>query len=299
MKEIEVGKILRVEKHCIICGKATYIKPSHADKEGKYCSKECRNNDYKQRFKDKNNPNYKGVVKICPVCGKEYKNYNKKNIYCSIKCYGLAKWGDDVARKERHEKRKIKIRTDKKQTKEVIGDNCKIYILQCNNCGKYFTQKKNHKTKYCKPCNILLVKAYHQKISEKAFLNKESKNCLFCGNEFKIFPSQQNQKFCSIKCKGQGEFNANYKGGITPINAKLRRTENQVKWRIAVFERDNYTCVWCRQKGGELHADHIKPFALYPELRLEINNGRTLCKGCHMKTDSYLRNRKKEYYEAS
>ena len=55
-----------------------------------------------------------------------------------------------------------------------------------------------------------------------------------------------------------------------------------------VFKRDNFKCVLCGdKKGGNIEADHIKDFALYPELRLDINNGRTLCKSCHKKTDNY------------
>ncbi|MHB8674622.1 MAG: HNH endonuclease [Candidatus Limnocylindrales bacterium] len=95
--------------------------------------------------------------------------------------------------------------------------------------------------------------------------------------------------------KGQkGEKGSNWKGGITLENKKIRRSIEFRLWREAVFERDNYTCVWCgdhnfegRGKTVVLHPDHIKPFALFPELRFAIDNGRTLCIDCHKKTDTY------------
>lgn len=58
-------------------------------------------------------------------------------------------------------------------------------------------------------------------------------------------------------------------------------------WRSAVFERDNYTCVSCLKRGGRLHADHIKPYCAFPELRFDLENGRTLCVSCHMKSDTH------------
>lgn len=90
----------------------------------------------------------------------------------------------------------------------------------------------------------------------------------------------------------KGEKHHNWKGGITPLNQKIRHTFEYKLWRTAVFERDNYTCIWCGAKSGNgkavvLNADHIKQFAYYPELRLAIDNGRTLCKSCHETTDTY------------
>lgn len=67
----------------------------------------------------------------------------------------------------------------------------------------------------------------------------------------------------------------------------IMQTSEYKLWRVAVFQRDNWTCIWCGQRGGKLNADHIKPFAYYPEIRFAIDNGRTLCEGCHRTTDTY------------
>ena len=84
-----------------------------------------------------------------------------------------------------------------------------------------------------------------------------------------------------------GPNNNKWKGGITPLNEKIRKSIEYKLWRESVFKRDDYTCIWCLKKGGILNADHIKTFAFYPELRFAIDNGRTLCEECHRKTDTY------------
>lgn len=90
--------------------------------------------------------------------------------------------------------------------------------------------------------------------------------------------------------ENSGSNNNMWKGGVTPLNQLIRSSPEYKLWRTAVFERDNFTCIWCGDNnGGNLNADHIKPFAYFPELRFEIDNGRTLCISCHKKTDTYGR----------
>ena len=82
-----------------------------------------------------------------------------------------------------------------------------------------------------------------------------------------------------------------WKNGIS----KLNKTERQLAmltleyklWRNTVLERDDWTCRICLKRGGDLEVDHIKPWALYPELRYAIDNGRVLCVNCHRLTDSW------------
>lgn len=92
----------------------------------------------------------------------------------------------------------------------------------------------------------------------------------------------------------RGNQHWNWQGGIKPISERIRNSVEMKLWREAVFQRDNWTCVWCGVKFIKgvtgrvgMQADHIKPFALYPELRFAIDNGRTLCVSCHRKTDTW------------
>lgn len=87
---------------------------------------------------------------------------------------------------------------------------------------------------------------------------------------------------CSRK-RMVGSAAGNWQGGITLINAKARNSNELTEWRKAVFLRDDFTCQCCGERGGRIQADHIKPFSLFPALRIDLENGRTLCKACHHK----------------
>jgi hypothetical protein len=55
-----------------------------------------------------------------------------------------------------------------------------------------------------------------------------------------------------------------------------------IEWRLAVYEKDNYTCQKCGDnKGGNLEAHHIESYANNKGLRTTVLNGATLCVPCH------------------
>ncbi len=102
----------------------------------------------------------------------------------------------------------------------------------------------------------------------------------------RIAAAKRGKKLPAVVCEKmslarQGAKHPNWKGGITPENQRVRNSREMKAWRDAVFSRDQFTCLDCGQIGGKLEADHIKPFAYFPELRFDISNGRTLCFTCH------------------
>lgn len=132
-------------------------------------------------------------------------------------------------------------------------------------------------------------------------------NCLVCGSQFWRKPyaiKKGDNKFCSKKCyfkwqKGKnkiirnpydrsGNNNPNWRGGVRPIHLQIRASKEMEQWRNEVFKRDNWACQDCGRRSSKneylrIEAHHIKPFALFPELRFVIDNGKTLCKKCHDK----------------
>src|SRR3990167_579471 len=101
---------------------------------------------------------------------------------------------------------------------------------------------------------------------------------------------RQTPRFCSQKCYWEnkkisfsGESNPLWKGGITEVNDKIRKSDEYKDWRLMVYKRDRYTCQICKRHLQQLIAHHIKTFEKYPELRFELSNGITLCRACHCK----------------
>lgn len=127
-----------------------------------------------------------------------------------------------------------------------------------------------------------------QKGKPKKPLSSEAKAKLSRINKGKKLSEDTKRKITlSLRGMFAGDKHPNWKGSKTPENKRIRHCVEYKLWRKSVFERDNYTCVFCGATKVYIQADHIKPFALFPELRFAIDNGRTLCVPCHRSTDSY------------
>lgn len=164
----------------------------------------------------------------------------------------------------------------------------KSYTFKCQSCGKVETLKYKtyfYRIKYGSgKCNSCSKKGGNQTSFKKGrtSLNKGKKS-----------------KLCKEK-------HWNWKGGITPLIIKIRRSFEYKLWRTRVFERDNYTCILCNARNGNgkkiiLNADHypksfskiikeynIKSYndAMFCSELWDINNGRTLCRSCHLEETS-------------
>ncbi len=168
-------------------------------------------------------------------------------------------------------------------------------VFECSLCGE---------KRYVAPSQIKDMAKVYRCISCKikhAFYF----NCLVCGTKVETQPSQmhlKNRKTCSHKCKWVYLKVAVLEKRKTYTKHQLDRLARYSKeageWREAIFERDNYTCQVCSIRGTYLEADHIKPWAYFPELRYELTNGRTLCRPCHDKTKMSAKKMREIYGKA-
>jgi len=155
-------------------------------------------------------------------------------------------------------------------------------FVNCPECNQKFKSSKRSNGKYTKFCSDKCLKLNIFK-EKGIYLNCKKCNKIIRTTKGTLY---RNKSYCSRECAGS------WRGGITPLITRLRMSKEYKIWRTSVFERDNYTCIWCGARSGNgksviLNADHIKPFCDYPELRFVIDNGRTLCIDCHRKTDTF------------
>jgi len=153
--------------------------------------------------------------------------------------------------------------------------------------------------------------------------------CIVCGNEFVLTKGATRSggghtgKYCSKTCyyksrrgvriaphtefkKGcvpvggyetrfkNGENHPFWKGGVSGEYDKIKQTVRYKQWRDEVYRRDRWNCQDCGKhcEVGDIAAHHIMSFADHPDLRFEVGNGVTFCRGCHLALHNKLRSGK-------
>lgn len=270
---------------CFVCNGAFDVKPSHFAKRH-CCSRFCYAEYQRIAGRGSLNPNWRGGKKYlsCRYCKKRYgviPARAKTSRYCSRLCQNTFQARMPKVRKQKSSTRVIRIR------EWVHLRFWKLYIhkRRCQTCGK--TPPKGRK--YC----FLCTPKGKRKIVP----------CVSCGKSMILFLSEVGKKTtCSLRCANRqktvrqlGEQSHRYVDGRTPMKRIIRNMNMMQEWRKFVFERDNYTCRRCGQRGGKLTAHHVIPFAkivrdenitsIIGAMRCGVlwdtSNGMTLCKVCH------------------
>lgn len=192
----------------------------------------------------------------------------------------------------------------------------------CTDCGRIDVVIARQASQRCRACSYVAMRTLkHCERCEKELVGKHRLRKRFCSNTCSAYsraprpsplrgtktgrPSwnaglkgyrsgyrHRLETIQKIKDSLSGDRAPNWKGGVSTADERERRSAAYRAWRKAVFNRDDYTCQFCGDRAAKghpvvLNADHIKPFALHPELRLDVSNGRTLCAPCHRATPTY------------
>ena len=161
------------------------------------------------------------------------------------------------------------------ETKNKISEKAKLRVgCKHNRYGKFHSTETKNKMSACQK---------GKKTNRKAdwLKNNPPRKGVRLSDETK----QKMRVAANLSVK-EGRHNM-WKGGVSSINDRIRNSSKYKQWRKSVIERDNKTCIKCGRSDDKIEVDHIYPFSIYPELRFDINNGRTLCCRCHRKTKTY------------
>lgn len=92
----------------------------------------------------------------------------------------------------------------------------------------------------------------------------------------------QRCKFCRIE-ENSGK---NHYKWREDLDDEFRNTDRRYngefkKWSLKVKQRDDFRCQCCGKRNDKLESHHINSWDEYKSERFDIENGVTLCSGCH------------------
>jgi hypothetical protein len=236
----------------------------------------------------------------CSSVGKISLNHFKKGSRCK-RC-GVEK----ISKSRKYSIDKVRDIFDKEGCEllsDVYGNQNLLMDYRCS-CGSVSritlsSFVKGHRCKKCGYEKVSISRKYSTDDVKKIF---QKEGCKLLGKKYE--GSSQNLKYkCSCgsvgfitldrfikgqRCRGcgikkiSGKNSYNWNKDLTKEDRLIKRNYPEYKkWRIDIYDRDDYICKKCNIKGRYLNAHHINNYSTNKELRLEISNGVTFCEDCH------------------
>lgn len=180
--------------------------------------------------------------------------------------------------------------------------------LKCEKCDSEYTQQKrvfqkaswkfrcpkcrwnicksrqDRPTLRCLDCSKLIWRGSKKCKSCARKTHRPDNFCTFCKRKIS---NKINQKTKILPKSCRGCHNVRQDQGKSRARTKFNASRKWAKLREKCFERDNFICQKCFKRGGYLNAHHIKSYAEYPSLRLDLDNLLTLCQPCHKVTHGW------------
>lgn len=231
---------------------------------------------------------HKSVLKICSECKEEFLAKRPEIKTCSNNCKSKLLSSSHVDQKPKNLQKFLQIGSKTRFKKGHVGYKTMLGKKHTSDAKKKISQ--GHKLNPSKFWQGKKRPEIGKKISAK-----------LKGRKLSI-----ERRIAISKSAVRGKDHKWWRGGITKLYAEVRHCLEYKLWREAVFKRDDYICVFCSYgKGHILEADHIIPFSkLIHDFTIKtlteakkckelwnIENGRTLCRACHKKTETYLNKR--------
>lgn len=174
---------------------------------------------------------------------------------------------------------------------------------KCPVCSKYVTKT----TESTKIQVQALTNGEYEVIGEYHGHNKPlSMLHVKCGNVWNVLPTNFILKGSRCpKCAIQNILGENHPRWNSSLTDKERISNRDyldyLKWRKAVYKRDEHTCQLCgSKKSGTLTAHHLNGYDKFIDQRTLVDNGVTLCEPCHIefhKLYGYGGNTKEQFEE--
>lgn len=145
--------------------------------------------------------------------------------------------------------------------------------------GVLRTQAEAAKERDNSHLNYERTEAHKKNLSEIAKKRTGDRNSFF-NKKHTLETRKKISKFAKTRT---AERNPNYKTGEYQRRPRDFKQAQFTRLRNFVFNRDDYTCLYCSRTGGHMHAHHKIPYWVKPEAFLDDINLITTCTECHFK----------------